>query len=223
MSTRPSVLLPSLTPALALVLVAACATTRPTTEVELGVPASEYAPLGVGSSWTYSVSYPGQSGEMTVTLTGEKDGYFVDDRDGSFRHTPEGLRDRQRYLIRHPLTAGATWKTIVSASAVEKNTIVSVGERCEAAAGAFPDCLVVESSVRRDEQVTLIIRWTWARGLGLVKLETEAEIAGRGRVPQVKQTLLRYALKGAAGDKAGGAKGDSTETPTDDAPGGWEK
>jgi hypothetical protein len=155
--------------------------------------ARAYAPLAIGSSWTYSVSYPGQKGEMTVTITGEKDGYLVDDREGAFRHTEDGLRDKQRYLIRHPLNAGASWKTVVSASAVEHNTIVSAGERCECVAGAFPDCLVVESSIRRDKNVTLIVRWTWARDVGLVKLETEAEIAGQGRVPQVKQSLIRYA------------------------------
>ncbi|MCK6552079.1 hypothetical protein L6R52_39980 [Myxococcota bacterium] len=209
---------------LALLSLTACASTGPAAKVDLGVSASEYAPLGVGSAWTYQVSYPGQSGEMTVTLVGEKDGYFVDDRDGSFRHTPEGLRDRQRYLLRHPITAGATWKTIVSASAVEKNVILSVGERCETLAGSFPDCVVVESSVRRDDQVTLIIRWTWARGIGLVKLETEADIAGRGRVPQVKQSLVRYALKAQGESKTGGAPADGQGNPTEDgAPGGWEK
>jgi hypothetical protein len=197
----------------------ACATTPVTTAVTDAPKAADYAPLAIGKSMTYQVSYPGQKGEMTVVITGEKDGYFLDDREGAFRHTSEGLRDKQRYLIRHPLNAGETWKTVVSASAVEHNKIISAGERCECLAGTFPDCLVVESTIRRDAKVSLIVRWTWAKGLGLVKLETEAEIAGQGRVPQVKQSLVRYGSLGEPSQESPGKQGDSEE----EAPNNWTR
>lgn len=205
-----------------LVLFAAACASTPKTSTNTDAPkASDYAPLAVGKSMTYQVSYPGQKGEMTVVITGEKDGYFVDDRDSYFKHTPDGMRDKQRYLIRHPLTAGATWKTVVSASAVEHNKIVSVGERCQCLAGSFPDCLVIESSIRRDPKVTLIVRWTWAKGLGLVKLETEAEIAGQGRVPQVKQSLVRYGSSGETSPKTPENQGETKDG--EGAPDSWTR
>lgn len=191
-------------------LCSACASSQKNESPEMVATARDYAPLQIGKSWTYQVSYPGQKGEMTVTLVGEKDGYLVDDRDAHFKFTQEGLRDKQRYLIRHPLTAGATWQTVVSASAVEHNKILSVAEACDSVSGSYPDCLVVESSIRRDPKVTLIIRWTWAKNVGLVKLETEAEIAGQGRVPQVKQSLIRF---GTAESKGEPKAQDSEEPP----------
>lgn len=129
---------------------------------------------------------------MTVKVVGEKDGYFVDSKEAEWRHTAEGLRDRHRFLIKNPIKAGITWKTVVSPSAVEHTKILTANERCETLAGVFEDCIVVESSLRQNADVTLYIRWTWAKGIGLVKLETEADIAGKGRIPQVKQSLVRY-------------------------------
>jgi hypothetical protein len=196
------------------VLSAACASTPKSDPLPIGPTAHDYAPMAIGQSWTYQVWYPGQKGEMTVSIVGEKDGYLLDSREGAFRLTQDGLRDKQRYLIRHPLTAGATWQTVVSASAVEHNKIISVGERCECAAGSFPDCLVVESRVRGGPKVTVVIRWTWARGIGLVKFETEAEVVGQGVLPQVKQSLIRY----------GAAPGPTEKnTDNDGAPATWSR
>lgn len=206
--------------AVILLLVASCATSQ---GGERSPPpratARDYAPLAVGASWTYATDYLGDKGEMTVTILGEKDGYFIDDKKSELRHTPEGLRDRQRYLIRGPIEVGNGWKTVVSASAVEHNRIISVGERCESQAGPFEDCLVVESSVRRDKNMTLHIRWTWARSIGLVKLETEAEVGGR-RIPQVRQSLVRYAVGGGKKAVEPPAAADSA---SEDAPPRWER
>ena len=182
-----------------LLILCSCASTQKHEDTPLVATARDYAPLAIGKSWTYQAWWTGQKGEMTINVVKEEDGYLIDDKGGEFRFTQDGLRDKKRYLIRHPLTAGASWQTVVSASAVEHNKIVSVGERCECAAGSFPDCLVVESTIRQNAKVSIVITWTWARGVGLVKFETEAEIAGQGRVPQVKNSLIRY---GSASDKA---------------------
>ncbi|MBK8014755.1 MAG: hypothetical protein IPK13_25830 [Deltaproteobacteria bacterium] len=198
------------------ILGAACATTRGEEAIVSSLSASDYAPLRVGASWTYAMMFLGQRGEMTIRMLGERDGYFYDNKGGMFRHTPEGLRDPKRYLIRTPIQPGNRWKSIVSASAVEHYEIVRVGEPCESEAGAFSDCLVIVSSLRKDANVSLRIRWTWARHVGLLKVETEALIKGQGVQPQTKQSLIRYALNGArekgAGDPGGGA--DRTDTPT---------
>jgi hypothetical protein len=174
-------------------------------------------PLAIGASWTYAMHYPGQDGELTITIVNEKDGYFVDDHKGAFRHTRDGLRDEHRYLIRHPLQAGNAWKTVVSPSAIEHAKILSVGQPCESQAGKFDDCVVVESSLRGDPKHTLYIQWTWAKSVGLVKLETEMDETGKGRTPMVKQSLIRYALGGQGSPKV------KTSSAADAPPGGWER
>jgi hypothetical protein len=200
---------------LASLLLGACASTPTAGSDASGPRAADYAPLEVGASWTYKMNFQGQQGEQTVeVLSKTDDGYFRDNQQGELRHVNDGLRDRARYLIQEPLAPGQTWKAIVSASAVERYRIDSVGERCSAAAGSFDDCLVVTSEIRRDENVTLHARFTWAKGVGLVKMETEAEIQGK-RTPQTKRSLLRYSL---ASDAA--ASGGQEE---EGAPDDWER
>jgi hypothetical protein len=173
---------------------------------------ADYAPYKLGASWTYAINYLGQKGEQKITIVKEEEGYFVDDQQGKFRHTQEGLRDPARYLIRHPLEEGNEWKVILSASSVEHYRITSVGKPCESNAGRFEDCLVVESKNRQDDKMTLLATFFWARGIGLVKIETEAEIKGKGRVPQTERSLIHYSL-----DPSKPSGGD------EDAPSTWTK
>lgn len=176
----------------------ACATTPPPPKV---VPAvADYAPLKVGASWTYRMRFPGQSGERTISILEEKDGYFVDSAGGKFQHTAQGLRDPERFMLRAPLTPGVKWKAIVSASAVEEYETVSVGEPCQSLAGTFSDCVIVKASLRQDAQHTLHIQFSWAKDIGLVKVTTELETQGK-RIPQTEQSLLHYSLGGKKADK----------------------
>jgi hypothetical protein len=203
---------------LAAVLASACATAKTVATTPTEPSSRDYYPLKVGATWTYAVIYPGQKGEMTVKITGEKDGYFVDNRQAGLRHTTEGLRDQDRYLIRNPLKPGNAWKAVVSASAVEHYKILSVGEKCDCPAGQFDDCLVVETSIRKDAKVTLVNQWTFAKDVGLVKLEMAAQIDGK-QVPQVRQELVKFALGGSetkASDQDPKAPQNEGDAP------GWE-
>ena len=210
--------------ALSILLVAGSAACASSTASKRVVPSdlAEYAPMAVGSSWTYDTRYPGQQGEMTVSITGEKDGYLVDDKNGAYRITAEGLRDRERYLIKNPLVIGTQWKTVVGPSAIEHAQITSVGTPCASAMGSFDDCLVVHAWIRKDEQMTLHIEWTWGKGVGLVKLETGADLTGKGRVPQVRQSLKAYAGPKGASPAAAPAVAPPADA-ADDAPGQWTK
>ena len=192
-------------------LVGACATTPAAPPPAPLV--SEYAPLKVGASWTYKMRFPGQNGERTITIIDKKNGYFLDSAGGQFQHTAQGLKDPARFILRAPLRPGVVWKAIVSASAVEQYETVSVGEPCQALAGTFSDCVIVKASLRQDAQHTLHIRFAWAKGIGLVKVTTELETAGK-RIPQTEQSLLRYNLSG-----TGPAKAEAG----DKAPEGWSR
>jgi hypothetical protein len=158
---------------------------------------AEYAALRVGAQRTYAVQFQGQTGRRTITVRGEKDGYYLDDAGGAWALTPEGLRDRDRYLIRRPLAAGTSWSAVQSASAVEHYEIRQVGQPCTVRAGRFDDCLVVESRLRRDASMTLFATWTWVRGVGLARVETRAQIEGQ-MVPQTEQDLVHYDLRAPA-------------------------
>jgi hypothetical protein len=186
----------------------------------------DYAPLKVGASWTYDVQYPGQKGQMTVKIVGEKEGYFLQQADKGdpvgVRHTEEGFRDAQRFMIHNPLKAGSTWKSVVSASAVEHYSIVSIGEKCDCPAGQFDDCLVIESKIRRDPKVSLIARFTWAKDVGLVRIDTDAEIEGKGRIPQVHQTLVKYALAPSAASPSVSTTTETKKQQDDAEAPAWE-
>jgi hypothetical protein len=198
---------------------AACATTaaeRPAVEVDV----ARYIPLGVGASWTYAVRYPGQDGEMTVRLTEEKDGYWLDDRGGAWRLTRDGLRDRMRYLVKRPAVEGTSWRTVVGPSAVEHAQITHAGAPCEVRAGSFPRCLVVHSWIKQDDKLTLHIEWTFVEDVGLARLDTYADIRGKGQVPQVRQDLIRWTLPGGQGGAAPAAPPPSA-VDAEGAPAAW--
>ena len=197
----------------ALTLLIGCATTS-TNDAKTQRLSSDYAPMSVGAWWNYEVSYPGQQGEMKVELLSQKDGYFIDNRRGAFQHTPGGLRDRERYLIKNPIQPGTSWKSVVGPSAVEHLQIDEVGTPCESLAGRFEDCLVVSARLRRDKNMQLHIKWVWARNVGLVRLETEAELPGNKRVRQVTQSLKDYSLSKKAPT-------DSQTVEKDDGPNTW--
>lgn len=198
-----------------LVLLVGCATTS-TNEQKNQRLSSDYAPMAVGAWWNYEVSYPGQKGEMKVELLSQEDGYFIDNRRGAFQHTPSGLRDRERYLIKNPIEPGTSWKSVVGPSAVEHLQIDEVGTPCESLAGRFEDCLVVSARLRRDKNMQLHIKWIWARGVGLVRLETEAELPGKKRVKQVTQSLKDYSLSKTTSPK-------SQSSDKDDGPDTWTR
>ncbi|MBI2374986.1 MAG: hypothetical protein HYV07_13400 [Deltaproteobacteria bacterium] len=191
---RPTNLLPEWLTTLPFVL-AACAT-APSKNDSATPLSTEYAPLNPGANWTYEVKFLGQEGQMKVTQVEEDaDGFVLDDRNGSWKHTAAGLRDKQRFLLMHPLAPGHTWSARVGPTVKETFVIESVGESCTVPAGTFANCLVVKSSIA-EPKVTLHVRWIWAKGIGLAAFETSIEQTGGAIVPQTTQRLIHYALKG---------------------------
>jgi hypothetical protein len=160
-----------------------------------GPAPAEYYPLAVGNRWTYDVNFLGERREHTVELVGRRqDGFFLDRDGGAIGLDGFGLGDGQRYLLRPPLVPGRDWSVVLSVSSVERYRVLSVGEPCSAPAGSFPDCVVVEGRNRVDPRTTLVNTLTFARGVGIVRVETVAE-AGEKRVPQSTRVLTSYALQ----------------------------
>jgi hypothetical protein len=76
----------------------------------------------------------------------------------------------------------------------ERYQILRAGGACEAPAGAFQNCVQVEGRNRVDEKTTLINTFTFAPGVGLVRIQVEAEQDGR-RIPQTWLELTSYKVQ----------------------------
>ncbi|ADO72382.1 hypothetical protein [Stigmatella aurantiaca] len=158
-----------------------------------------YYPLAVGNGWTYRLNGRDDK-RVEVKIAGEEGGYFLDNQGGQLAVDNFGIRDQKRYLLRGPVEAGRSWTNVVSVSSTERYQILWAGQPCEAPAGAFQNCVQVEARNRVDADTTLVNTLTFAAGVGLVRIQVEAERQGR-RIPQTWLELLAYEVKPGQGAK----------------------
>lgn len=155
---------------------------------------ARYFPLAVGNQWTYEATYLGERSTRRVELVAFRDGSYVD-RDGrALRVDREGVRDQVRYLLHEPLTAGATWTSVVAPGSAEHYRVLSVQTPCEAPAGRFADCAEVESRTAADPANAariLVNRVTFAAGVGIVRVRTELE-EGQRSAPTAELRLTAF-------------------------------
>lgn len=164
-------------------------------------PPAHYYPLEVGNRWSYRI-VGSASGLQTVELVGRQQGAFVDQGGGQLTLDEEGIHDGSRYLIKAPVRTGTRWSNVISATATEHYRIVSALAPCEVPAGRFDDCAVVEARQRVDDGVTLSNTMTFARGVGLVRVQVAAQTP-RGEIPQSELVLEDYDVQvklGPSGD-----------------------
>jgi hypothetical protein len=161
---------------------AACAKGA-TTAAPARLRAADYQPLAVGNQWTYAGTMMGQPVERTITIVGTKDGFFVDDANGMFRVEPDGLRDDKRYLLMEPIEKSKTWSAVVSVGSTERYEVVDVGFTASTPAGAFRDCVRVRGTNRIDRVKSLSTEWTFAPGVGIVRIVVTAQVDGKS-IPQ---------------------------------------
>src|SRR5262249_62212656 len=132
-------------------------------------------PRAVGTRWPYRATYLGERSPRQVEIVSFSDGNYVD-RDGrALRVDREGVRDQVRYLLREPLTVGATWTSVVAPGSAEHYRILSVRSPCEVPAGKFPDCIEVESRTLADPKTParlLVNPVTFAAGVAIVPVRT---------------------------------------------------
>lgn len=181
---------------LAALVAAGCATTAQGPAAPQRT-AEDYFPLAVGNRWTYEVDFLGEKRQHTVELVGQESGFFVDNEGARLTIDAYGVRDERRYLLQEPVQQDHAWKNTVSVSATERYRIESVGATCETPAGVFKDCVVVSSTLKVDNDNTLINELTFARDVGLVRIATDLSRNGQ-RTPQHRRELLSFELKGQA-------------------------
>lgn len=180
--------------ALALVALAACTTPQSATKPAAGPAqtAAEFYPLITGTTWTYEVKLLGEARTIDVTM-GKKnaEGFTEDSTGAQFLIDQYGVRDQKRYLLRNPIATGTKWTNVVSVSSIENYEIVASNQACEAPAGRWEGCVVVESRNRVEEGTTLVNEMTFAPGVGIVRLSTVLESNGK-QLPQSTLALLKF-------------------------------
>ena len=160
-----------------------------------GTPARDFYPLAVGNTWDYEVQLLGEKTAIQVKVLKEDHGVFADSTGNQLFADAFGVRDQKRYLLRDPVEVGTEWSNVVSVSSVERYKIVSVGTSCDAPAGHFEPCVVVESTNRVQEGKVLVNELTFAARVGLVRVATLLENNGQ-KVPQSTLVLTRYQVQG---------------------------
>jgi hypothetical protein len=142
-----------------------------------------------------------------VAVLKEEDGYFHDSQGGQLTVDGFGVRDRKRYLLRGPLTEGSQWTNVVSVASTERYRILQADVPCETPAGAFRSCVQVEASNRVDANTTLLNVFTFARDVGLVRMELSVRKSNGERMPQTSLALVSYQLNPGAPTARGQAEG----------------
>ncbi|MCK8502294.1 hypothetical protein [Myxococcus fulvus] len=165
---------------------------------------ADYYPLAVGNSWTYRLN--GREDKLvTVEILKQEEGFFHDNQGGQLAVDAYGLRDPKRYLLRGPLETGHSWTNVVSVSSTERYRIVQAGSACDTPAGTFPSCVQVEGRNRVDARDTLVNAWTFAPGVGMVRMEIFLETANQQRILQTQLELTAY--------QVGGSRAPGASTP----------
>ncbi len=175
---------------IALVL-SACATT-PGADAPAVKPltATDFYPLTVGMKWTYGVE--GLSEKHDIAML-RQSGVFTEDSEGNRLQVDSyGVRDEKRYLLRNPIEPGTKWSNVISVSMIEHYVILGTNQPCQAPAGKWENCVVVESRARISAKETLVNEMTFAPGVGLVRVAITLD-GGDRQVPQSVRHLLSFA------------------------------
>ncbi|GMU61321.1 MAG: hypothetical protein AMXMBFR34_30840 [Myxococcaceae bacterium] len=170
-------------------------TTAPEVKKEsasLGPSARDFYPLTVGTKWSYEVNLLGEKRSIDVAIQKlTPDGYALDSTGAQLLVDSYGVRDQKRYLLRNPIEAGTKWTNVVSVSSVEHYEILAADQPCDAPAGAWKGCVVVESRNKVEEGKILVNEMTFAPGVGIVRLSTVLEAKGQ-KIPQSTLALSRF-------------------------------
>lgn len=174
---------------------AGCATTAASTTqaITKELTASDFYPLAVGNRWVYDSNMLGEKGTDEIKLVREAEGFIVDSNDSKLAADAYGVRDDKRYLLRNPVALGTRWTNVVSVSSVERYEIISAGQPCDAPAGSFENCVVVQSKNRVKAGLDLVMEMTFAPKVGIVRIITELDDNGR-RVRQTSRALVSWTL-----------------------------
>ena len=164
--------------------VSACATAAPPEAARPGKPdktagpsPSIFYPLALGNAWTYEARGGGRTSRDTIKIVGQDGPWFLDDHRGRLRVDSDGIRDRDRYLLRAPLVPGQGWKA-VEQMVVQRFEVIANDAVVSTLAGRFEKCVVIRNVQSLPGSGRYTTEWSYAPGIGLVALKTTAQQKG---------------------------------------------
>ena len=104
-----------------------------------------------------------------------------------------GLRDQMRYMLAEPVKRGTAWSSTVSVSSTEHYEITDTGFDATVPAGTFHDCVTVRGSNPVSKTREMIVEWTYAPAVGIIRFATSMRDGDR-TIPQGKVELKSYKL-----------------------------
>lgn len=164
----------------------------------------DYYPLAVGNRWSYAITpAPPELPPQEVKIL-DKDGagFFVDSQGGKLAPRTDGIFDglQGRYLLQEPVTVGHEWIAVPSEREVERFVITSVDTAVQVKAGAFVDCVVVESKSAQTnpmtkERGTFTMTASYAPGVGLVQIVQRFKPDGKEEIVVGQIELVSFDVK----------------------------
>lgn len=164
-------------------MILACASTpeaESSAEQTEALSAKDYYPLAIGNKWTYRGEPHPE--DVHIEIVKVDDGFFIDNNEPPSRLQPRssGIFDGDRFLLEDPLEVGHTWMAVPSVAAVERYEIVATDLRVQTPAGSFSNCVRVKAEVPgrtpAGDKMKLIMNWTYAPRVGLVRLEQKVQL-----------------------------------------------
>lgn len=159
--------------------------------------AREFVPLAVGARWSYRVT-PGPAEPQEVAIVDVDDaGYFVNNRGERLAPRSDGVFDGTRFVIKDPVEVGATWVAVPKGQPTERYSITATDVDVTVAAGRFAGCVEVEGAQAGVDPNTgkpgkLFITWTYARGVGLIKVVQKIQVGGDAPVVGATMELVSF-------------------------------
>jgi hypothetical protein len=149
----------------------------PAAKPEGGPTPSIFYPLAVGNAWTYEIKGGGKTSRDTVRILGTDGPWFLDDHKGRLRTDAEGIRDRDRYLLKAPLVPGQSWSS-VEQMVVQRFEVIANDAVVQVPGGRFTSCVIIRNVQALPAGGKYSTEWSYAPGIGLVALKTSAAQKG---------------------------------------------
>lgn len=179
-----------------LVGITACATTA-AAPAPGPVRARDLVPLAIGNSWEYRVSADGNDATSAVKIVDQDAaGFFIDNLGNRLAPRSDGLFDGDRFLVQEPVEEGHTWIAVPKdqPNVVEKYRIKSVAAAASVPAGVFEGCVEVEAE-QTVKQGTMKMTWTFAPGVGLIKVAQRVAPVGAPERTTMTMELVKYQVQ----------------------------
>jgi len=132
---------------------------------------TRYLKARVNTTWLYSGELLKNKKDITVKITGEKDGVLTDNKSQTYTKNKEGYKNQYYYWLKHPIKKGETWVNN-SEKMTEVASIESLNETFKFGEDLVKNCIKVSFVRGLDNGARNITVRTFCPELWMVSMET---------------------------------------------------